>query len=205
MSASGMPTRRTRFGWSACSLLLLLIGCVETPAPSSALVAGNVQWGTDGALVFQPCGQDADLPLQDPAHLLEGMGRFASFYAGPSPDGGLEVERINYVPTEGFGCGFDWDGVLWRAAGNEPFWMAMVAEDGLTIHFAGEEPLVLPLSLSEAPTFRSGNAELILEPMTCQDSMADNVFGWTATLTLDGSTFHGCGFQGLAGVTPADP
>ena len=156
-------------------------------------------------MFLQPCEQDADIPLKDPDNLLGGAARFASFYAGRTADAGLVVERINYVPTEGFGCGFDWDGVLWRAAGNEPFWMAYVAEDGLTIQFAGEEPLVLPVSLADAPIFRSGNTELVLEPITCQDSMADNVLGWTATLTLDGATFHGCGFQGLALATPATP
>lgn len=195
-----MPIRRIPSAWSACSLLLLLVGCAGTPTPTTTLVAGNLQWGTEGALFFQPCEQDTDIRLADPRGLLGDAARFASFYAGRTADGGLEVERINYLPTEGFGCGFDWDGVLWRAAGNEPFWMAAVSEDGMTIHFAGEEPVVLPVSLADAPVFRTDTTELVLEPMTCQDSMADNVFGWTATLTVDGSTFHGCGFQGLAEI-----
>ena len=196
-----MPTRRTRSGWNACSLLLLafLAGCAQTPVPSTTLVAGTLQWGTEGALYFQPCEQEADLPLTDPDSLLRNAARFASFYAGRTADGGLEVERINYVLNEGFGCGFDWDGVLWRATGNEPFWMAAVAEDGMTIQFAGEEAVVLPVSVLDGPVFTDGDTELVFEPMKCQDSMADNVFGWTVTLSMEGSTFRGCGFEGLAG------
>lgn len=199
MSASGMPTRPTPSVWSACSLLLILFGCAEPPVSSTTLVAGTLQWGTEGALYFQPCEREVELPLTDPDSLLGNAVRFASFYAGRTADGGLEAQRINYLPTEGFGCGFDWDGVLWRAAGNEPFWMASVAEDGLTVQFAGEEPIVVPVSLADQPVFRTDRLELVFEDMMCQDTMADNRFGWTVTLTLDGSTFHGCGFQGLAG------
>lgn len=199
MSASGMPTRPTPSVWSACSLLLILFGCAEPPVSSTTLVAGTLQWGTEGALYFQPCEREADLPLSDPDSLLGNAVRFVSFYAGRTADGALEVERINYVPNEGFGCGFDWDGVLWRATGNEPFWMAAVAEDGMTIQFAGEEAVVLPVSTQDGPVFTDGDTELAFEPMTCQDSMADNVFGWTVTLSVEGSTFHGCGFEGLAG------
>ena len=201
MSASGMPIRRIPSAWSACSLLVLVlffIGCESEPKESRVLLAGNLEWGTEGSRFFQECGGTDVVPLRDPEDVLEHARYFVSFYAIRTVSGALQVERINYLPPEGFQCGFDWKGVLWRATGNEPFWMAAVSEDGMTVQVAGEEPVVLPVDLDDAPVFSNGDTELVLEPFMCRDSMADNVTGWRATLTVDGSTFRGCGFQGLA-------
>lgn len=154
-------------------------------------------------MFFQACGSEALVPMVDPDALLEGAQSFASVYVNGSEQAGWTVSGVNYVPSEGFGCAFDWEGTLWQAAGNEPFWSASLQEDGLTIR-AESSTRTLPVQV-DGLSFVSvrDNVELHLTPGLCQDTMADTKYGYAANLVVESVTFSGCAFQGLAsGGTP---
>lgn len=217
MSASGMPTRRTRFVSSACSVLilvLLLAGCEESsrsgtsvPEPGAdpaiqsteiRLLTGTLE-RVDEGWTMTSCDQSTSWTILDPIRNLDNALGFASVYAKGSNDAGWTVEHVNYLPFEGFDCQFDWDGVLWRAAGNEPFWMAELTEDGLMIRRPGSEMIgISPVEIAEGPVFMGPGLMLRFADETCADTMVDTMFGWTAELTLGDDTFLGCGFEGMA-------
>ena len=148
-------------------------------------------------MFFQACGSSALVPMQDPEGLLANVQSFASVYVSGNEQTGWTVSRINYVPTEGFGCDFDWTSTMWRAAGNEPFWSASLEEDGLIIRAASEirtSPVMVDgLSFISVPD----NVELHLTPGLCQDTMAGTQYGYVAHLSVEGVSFSGCAFQGL--------
>lgn len=202
MSVSGMPIRPTPFAWSAFSLFLLavLVGCGRRgsgDSDSPLLLTGTIEWGTEGGMFFQSCGSEILVPMTDPEGLLENVRSFASVYASGSEQIGWTVSRINYVPSEGFNCDFEWTDTMWRAAGNEPFWSASLEEDGLVIR-AASEIRTSPVQV-DGLSFISerDNVELHLTQGLCQDTMADTQYGYVAQLSVEGVSFSGCAFQGL--------
>jgi len=214
MSVSGMPTRRTLSVSSACSgliLVLLFTGCGETsqsgssvPEPEAAIPTAEIRLLTgtltrvDQGWTMTSCDESTTWTLLDPVRNLDSPMGFGSVYAKGPTDGGWSVEHVNYLPFEGFDCGFDWDGVLWRAAGNEPFWMAQVAEDGLSIILGNADMIVVPVEAVEGPAFMGPGVMLRFAEETCADTMVDSLFGWTAELILGDETYLGCGFEGMA-------
>ena len=206
MSVSGMRTRPIPSASSACSLLLafLLMGCGGGKGDEASrlhLLTGAVEWGTEGGMFFQACGSSTLVPLSDPQDVLGDVHSFVSVYATGSPQAGWKAVRINYVPFEGFDCRFDWNGTMWRAAGNEPFWSARLLEDGLAVRLMDADRRVYPVRV-DGLTFASqqGALELRLTEGLCQDTMADTRYGYTAELTVEGVTWQGCAFQGMAAV-----
>lgn len=209
MSVSGTPIRRIPFDLNVYSLLifLALMGCGRTEiqkAGERALLTGTLERGTEGGIYVHACDSDRTYRLMDEEGYLDSAGSFASVYAVSSERGGREawqVQRVNYVPIEGFGCAFDWRGTLWRAAGNEPFWAAHVSENLLKLRFPGfseKDILVIPVSREQGPVFEGDGVTLLFSNRTCQDTMADTVYGWVSTLEFNGTRYQGCGFQGMA-------
>lgn len=212
MSVSGMPTRRIPFAWSAYSLLmlaLLFVGCGESSKPSSEAIEPETQptetrlltgslVRTDDGWSMTSCDESTRWTILDPTRNLDNALGFASVYAKGSTEAGWTVEHVNYLPFEGFDCRFDWDGVLWRAAGNEPFWMAQVTEDGLSMVLSDADMIVVPVEASEGPAFMGNGVMLRFADEACADTMVDTLFGWVAELTVGDDTYLGCGFEGMA-------
>jgi uncharacterized membrane protein len=141
--------------------------------------------------------------LRDPDSLFPVDADFVSVYA-TVPEGPADpfvASRINYVPTEGFRCEFDWEGTLWRAAGNEPFWSVIMTEDGLTVRMPAEPPRVVPFTTQLGPVFLGDGLRVAFTPGLCADTMVDTMFGWSVTLEVDNRTLTGCGFEGMAAQT----
>ena len=167
------------------------------------MLAGNIEWGTEGGLFLTPCGESAAIRMEDPEGMLERAGSFVSVHAVPRGKGGKDgwiVVGINYMPGEGFDCSADWNAFLWRASGNEPFWSAEVGEDGLTLRTPEGPSRVLPVRVEEGPTFIADAREVTLRflPGPCADTMSDTVYGYRVEFTQERKVLWGCGYQGLA-------
>lgn len=206
MSVSGTLISRIPFASSVCSLLifLVLVGCGHTgtqKAGERALLTGTLERGTDGGIHVHACDSDRIYRLMDEEGYLDNAGSFASVYAVSSERGGREVwqvQRVNYVPVEGFGCSFDWEGTMWQASGNEPFWTARVDEDGVTLRFPDRDLITILAGKEPGPIFRGEGVTLSFSDQQCADTMSGTDYGWIATLEFGGRSFRGCGFQGMA-------
>lgn len=96
-------------------------------------------------------------------------------------------------------------GIDFRATGNEPGWF-LELDDGVQIVLVtdyGRRRYEMPAPEPEVDetarrvTFRAesrGNRlVLVLAPGPCEDTMSDETFDTTVTVTIDGETLHGCG------------
>ncbi|NOH25986.1 COG3650 family protein [Vibrio europaeus] len=83
-----------------------------------------------------------------------------------------------------------------RAFGNEPFWSIDFASNALTFQKIGEDKRQLALSSSRIESdrrryqFEGGSLEL--NQRSCIDGMSDSLYGWSATLELEGNSYQGC-------------
>jgi uncharacterized membrane protein len=96
------------------------------------------------------------------------------------------------------------NGADFRAVGNEPGWhlviypdrIVLVADYGAaTYEFDTTEPTTDPTAAQT--TYRTANDShiltLLIEGRRCMDTMSDEEFEVTVTVTIDGQTLHGCG------------
>lgn len=181
-------------------------------------VQGYVIMGAE-IRTFQACGEDVvhwlrgDLGQVNRMYSETTQGqdpyteRFASlFLTSPSPvgdgfqadyDSVVEVKGVNYWPFEGFGCDYQWDAFMVRAMGNEPFWMATLAEDGLSIRRPMQEEVVIPVG-KDGLAWESEDDSIRLElaDELCQDSMSGTWHAFGVVLDVDGLTLTGCGLRG---------
>lgn len=204
-----MPIRRTPSAWNAYSLsliILLFAGCARIGESDSGqaprLFVGTMEWGTEGGLFLTPCGETDAVRLHDPDGIVANAQSFVSVHTVPEGrdgSGGWTIVRPNYISREGFDCTLDWEGFLWRAAGNEPFWSAVLEEGRLSIRTPEEDPRTVPVRMVEERTFVSEEAGISLQfaPAFCRDTMADATYGYWAELTIQGRSMTGCGFRGL--------
>lgn len=84
-----------------------------------------------------------------------------------------------------------------RAFGNEPFWSMRDVGGGM-LEFSTPE---LPDGTRYAATrsadasgihYAGANVQLDIVPGDCSDGMSDNVHPYSATMTLDGTSYSGC-------------
>ncbi|MEZ9231105.1 COG3650 family protein [Vibrio amylolyticus] len=80
--------------------------------------------------------------------------------------------------------------------GNEPNWSATFKGDDLIFQRMGFEAQSLAIRSNQITAnkreYTLRNGELLLEEKICSDSMSDSLYGWRASMTLDGETYKGC-------------
>jgi uncharacterized membrane protein len=144
-----------------------------------------------------------------------GFDRSGSVYLeawGRMRDGELMIDRLNRAGVE-MACPAD--PVEFQAQGNEPGWTLLSDRKGITFKRADRAALnAPPRSLSwRWPEGRPDRAEArlttstegsaltaVLDPKICRDTMADAVYGFTASLHVarpePAGEFTGCAFLG---------
>ncbi len=174
-------------------------------------------------LLLAPCSGGPALRVQDvsPEVIITaaitdiGFDERDSLYLeayGNLRDGELWIDRLNRAGVE-MGC--PQEAIGFRAQGNEPGWSLTSRPSGVT--FTTQDGVTLnapPLPLSwQWPGGRPDRAEAllvtategaafeaVLAPKICRDTMADAVFGFTATVRLSRPEpvreFKGCAFLG---------
>ena len=119
-------------------------------------------------------------------------------------DGGMiRASGLNQARTEGRCQLPGGSEESWRAAGNEPGWLLAVGKEVIVVKRQGKADVsvtaVPPRSEGTATYFDTatgGNRLAVtFEKLLCHDTMADSVFGWTATVNLNGQTLKGCAWQ----------
>lgn len=135
-----------------------------------------------------------------------GLGAGKKLYVelvGVIEGGMLKASGVNLARTEGrcqLPGGKD---ESWRAAGNEPGWALAVGAEVVVVKRLGEPDIHVPAgpvkvdngsARFEAKT-EATRLAFRFEQTLCRDTMADAVFGWTATVEVNGRTLKGCAWQ----------
>jgi uncharacterized membrane protein len=183
---------------------------------------------------FRPCGSEQTLWAMDRSRLLWSLhgellahaGSYGELFAvlkgtrGAAPDAGLgsdyagtlRVDEVLYAGLEGPDCETEWDRFRYRAAGNEPFWSAVLSAGGLRVTRPGEEDLAWPEFREErvaaglrveaggGPDGVPVSLEITAAP--CRDTMSGAYFAYEARLRLGSRQLAGCA---LTGAEPAPP
>ncbi len=202
------------------------------PAEGQVL-RGHALRGREG-WAFRPCGSAQTLWAVDRSGLLWSLhgellahaGSDGELFAvvrgtrGGAPEGDLasdhggtlRVDEVLYAGLEGPGCETGWDRFRYRAAGNEPFWSAVVSAGELRVTRLGEEDLAWPefreervsaglrFGTGEGPDGVRVSMEITAAP--CRDTMSGAYFAYEARLRLGNRQLAGCA---LAGGEPAPP
>lgn len=139
-----------------------------------------------------------------PAHRAAAL---AALLAGcaPQPDPPAQpaaVDRALLAAAEQTRADARARGVAYRAVGQEPGWLVEITPEGITATLNyGERIVHVP---PVAPSRESGGIlydaqteaarlRLVLRPQPCRDVMSGLAYPDTATLTVDGRTYQGCG------------
>nr|WP_086939206.1 hypothetical protein [Thaumasiovibrio occultus] len=168
---------------------------------------------------IQPCNSTTSYGLQLSPDLqqriaaLNGTGSFYGELAGylsPTVSAGnypaqFVVTQFNQVSTEHKGCDAPVRGTL--AFGNEPFWDIAIADNNLVANVVGRDPITYPLQNVRtdalAINYIAQDATLTLTPEWCNDTMADNLYGWQAAAIIGDQSLTGCAV--VSNFDPSQP
>lgn len=166
-------------------------------------------------LVFAPCRDRSYTFLEDVSsdgRVLQalnqvGLSAGKKIYVevlGVLEGGFLKASQINLAKTNGR-CQLPGGAEeQWRASGNEPGWILAVGTEAVQMKPLDKPELALmqppPVKLEKGvASFQGAKGDQKLsfrfEQKLCHDSMADAVFGWTASVQLNGQTYKGCAWQ----------
>jgi len=167
-------------------------------------------------MVFSPCRERSYATVEDisanrqvsKALGLVGLDAGKKLYVelvGVIEDSILKASDLNMARTEGRCQLPGGEDEAWRAAGNEPGWSLVAGAGGaqVTLKRHGQPDVSVPYVAFKAEagvaqyeaSKDSQKLSLRFEKAQCRDTMADSVFGWTATVKLNGQTFKGCAWQ----------
>lgn len=171
-----------------------------------------VQYGEK--LIFSPCRDQSYTHLEDissdgrvvKALNMVGLAAGKKIYAellGVNEDGVLKASQINLAKANGRCQLPGGREESWRAAGSQPDWILAFGSEVVQVKPLGKSEVDLPAGPVKiengVATFEASrdNQKLALrfEQSLCRDQAADAVFGWTATVELNGQTFKGCAWQ----------
>jgi len=200
---------KIRHVFPALALSLLAAGLQAEEAPAKATAAkftyGMMMQAGDRA-IFSPCRDRSYATMEDVSPdravtqalnsigLASGKKLYVELMAEVEA-GVLKASALNLARTEGR-CQLPGTAdEAWRAAGNEPGWVLAAGGDKVLLKRHGKPDLTAPYGADKPAVFTSDNLSFRLENRICRDSMADDVFGWTATVTADGQSLQGCAWQ----------
>ncbi|MBL8418584.1 MAG: hypothetical protein JNN31_10145 [Dechloromonas sp.] len=184
------------------------------PADSTPKLATGLLMKQGDKLVFAPCRDRSYAMVDDisPGRALTAALDSVGLAAGKKlyvelfavVDGGMvRASGLNVARSEGR-CQQPGGNVeSWRATGNEPGWLLAVGPEVVVLKRLGLPDVNVP---GTTPTAENGAARFNahteatrlaarFEPGVCHDTMADAVFGWTATVEVNGQTLKGCAWQ----------
>ena len=117
----------------------------------------------------------------------------------------LKASEINMARAEGRCQLPGGQEEVWRAAGNEPGWalVASPANEMVMLKRQGKPDVSVPYAAfkTEAGVAQfeasKDNQKLAVrfDHKQCRDTMADAVYGWTATVNLNGQVLKGCAWR----------
>lgn len=162
-------------------------------------------------LVFTPCRdrsyalvEDVSVDRQVTRGLeLAGVADGRKYYVellGVADGNALRASELNIARAEGRCQKPGGSDEAWLASGNEPGWALAAGGERVTLQRRGDREISVPYRvfdrhgeiaqfIAESP---EGRLEVRFEHQLCRDTMADAVFGWTATVRVDGQTLQGC-------------
>lgn len=206
----------------AAMLLLSSTAAVAEEAPAAAEAVPKLAYGQlmqqGDKLVFAPCRERSYALVEDVSDgravlgALEQVGLAAGkkLYVellGITDGQTLKASALNLARTDGRCQQPGGADEAWRAAGeasgSAPGWALAAGGEEVMLKRQGEADLVLPYRefvrdgrVASYQGAAGGHAlSLRLEQQACRDAAAAAVFGWTATLKVDGRTLQGCAWQ----------
>ena len=203
---------------TACSALALHAAEANAPAAKPVDNTPKLAYGqmlkSGDKVVFTPCRDRSYVMFEDVSpdgvvtRALDSIGLAAGkkLYVellAVVEGGAIRASGINHARTEGrcqLPGGKD---ESWRAAGNEPGWLLAVGAEVIAVKRPGQPDLRLPFTPPQTAAGvtrleAAGDGSKLVasfEKRLCHDTMADSVFGWTATINLNGQTLKGCAWQ----------
>ncbi|MEI2416244.1 hypothetical protein V8Z80_08670 [Orrella sp. JC864] len=186
---------------------------VPGPAPSAELppdlpaerlrgvYSKSAGWMLCGAASAAPVAADSAVRAEldgfapgEDAYFLDGWGRV-------SAQGGIELESIERMHTEGPDCSEPLDGFVWVAHGQEPFWAFGITTQGIRFKPLNAQarvfPYVPPQAEGSQVVYRGADFELRLYKQVCHGTMATARYAWQAQLQTPDGAWQGCAWQGM--------
>ncbi|MUJ37352.1 hypothetical protein [Aliivibrio fischeri] len=186
----------------------------EINSPHTFMLRGTVIIGHESQSI-QPCNSDQQYWVNlSPRQWKAGTdiqsrpyqamyGEFIGHFEAP-PKGGFSsdyparfvVSHINrLVAGEGPSCAQPPQPT--KAFGNEPFWNMQVKSGELVFSQMGNKTKKQLITKQEfTPTrreYHSENFSLIMTKGLCNDSMVESIYGWNSEVTVNDTTYKGCG------------
>lgn len=205
-------------GLSASALQAEEMSVGDLPASRPADTTPRLAYGQvikyGDRIMFAPCRDRSFIQIEDVSEGLQvlqalnavGLSAGRKLYVeayGYVEGVSLRLSRVNLAHAEGRCQVPGSDGETWRASGNEPGWVLAVGGEWIQLKRLGEPevafktvPARQAAGVTEIVAEQDGHAlNVRFEAGQCRDTMADAVFGWSATVTLDGKTLRGCAWE----------
>jgi putative lipoprotein len=158
-------------------------------------------------LVFAPCRDRSYALLEDVSAdrqvtrglEMAGLADGRKYYVevlGVADGNALRASELNLARAEGRCQKPGGSDEAWLASGNEPGWALAAGGEKVTLQRQGGKEISVPYRAfarqGEVAQFTAEGLELRFERQLCRDSVTEAVFGWTATVRVDGQTLRGC-------------
>jgi putative lipoprotein len=118
----------------------------------------------------------------------------------------IQVSKVHRIQNEGHGCNDEeFEHLLIRASGNEPFWTIRLNAQGLVLQQPGKPTVALPYIHEQSGdgmqyiTSQANNhtLQLWISQHPCIDSMSGAWHAYSARLQWQGEMLTGCAYHGL--------
>ncbi|MDI3325612.1 hypothetical protein QKW35_14635 [Pontibacterium granulatum] len=200
-------------------LIVATAGCAETSQKTAlAEFQRGIVVRSGDQFVLRPCYVSNELVLQDDSGALgrwfkQAPVEFEQVYAemmltaDTLHPGSSRIDELLLVGSQPRGCEFELHGNHYRAAGENPLWIADIRDEGIRVHVRGSlrqllfppvEPDVNGRTLTWRSTLEvqegySVNLKMIRE--ACYDRFG-TLYPYSASISVYGMTFEGCGRRG---------